>query len=99
MGPGVLDRHRRGSCDHERMLRSVKVPGAASPTTSASIDEPTGALMGASSDLQAATGPGAPHRRGSAVRVRRLPTTAHSMHGTDPQLYVDTLTGWVDKLL
>ena len=41
------------SCDHERMLRSVKVPVLFTHHFRM-IDEATGALMGASSDLQAA---------------------------------------------
>ena len=27
-----------------------------------------------------------------------LPTMAHSLHGTDPQLYVDTLRNWASTL-
>ena len=63
VGPGVLDRIvLRASCDHERMLRSVKVPVLFTHHFRM-IDEATGALMGATSDLQAA-------------RVRQLVTDA-----------------------
>jgi pimeloyl-ACP methyl ester carboxylesterase len=86
-----------GSCDHERMLQSVKVPVLFTHHFRV-IDEGTGALMGASSDLQVervrqlVTGAGQPFEYVS------LPTTPHSLHGADPQLYVDTLTGWVETL-
>jgi pimeloyl-ACP methyl ester carboxylesterase len=86
-----------GSCDHERMLGSVKVPVLFTHHFRV-IDEGTGALMGASSDLQVervrqlVTGAGQPFEYVS------LPTTPHSLHGADPRLYVDTLTGWVETL-
>jgi pimeloyl-ACP methyl ester carboxylesterase len=85
------------SCDHERMLRSVKVPVLFTHHFRI-IDEATGALLGAASDLQ-------------VERVRELVTAAgqpfdylslaempHSLHGADPQLYVDTLVAWADTL-
>ena len=86
-----------GSCDHDRMLRSVRVPVLFTHHLR-TIDEATGALLGASSDTQAArvaelvTGAGQPF---TAVD---LPTMAHSLHGTDPQLYVDTLLPWAAEL-
>ena len=55
--------------------------------------------MGAISDLQVARVRELVTERGSAVRVRRAsPTSPHSMHGADPQLYVDTLVGWASTL-
>jgi len=86
-----------GPCDHERMLRSVKVPVLFTHHFRM-IDEATGALMGATSDLQAervshlVTGAGQP------FEYLSLPTTPHSLHGHDPQLYVDTLVGWAQLL-
>jgi len=35
---------------------------------------------------------------GVVVEYRSLPTVGHSMHGTEPDLYVDTLLEWVATL-
>ncbi|MFI5045275.1 MAG: alpha/beta hydrolase, partial [Acidimicrobiales bacterium] len=86
-----------GSCDHDRMLRSVKVPVLFTHHFH-TTDEATGALLGASSDLQAArvgqlvTGAGQP------FTYVDLPALPHSLHGADEQLYVDTLVEWADGL-
>ena len=85
------------SCDHERMLRSVKVPVLFTHHFRM-IDEATGALMGASSDLQAARVRQLVTDAGQPFEYVSLPTTPHSLHGSDPQLYVDTLVGWADTL-
>jgi pimeloyl-ACP methyl ester carboxylesterase len=85
------------SCDHATMLASVKVPVLFTHHFRM-IDEPTGALLGASSDLQAdhvrrlVTGTGNPFEYVS------LPAMGHSLHGQDPTLYVDTLAGWWSAL-
>ena len=44
------------ACDHDRMLASVKVPVLFTHHFR-TVDESTGALMGASSDLQVGAGP------------------------------------------
>jgi pimeloyl-ACP methyl ester carboxylesterase len=81
------------SCDHARMLASVKVPVLFTHHFRM-IDEESGALLGAASDLQVehvrrlVTGTGNP------FELVSLPTMGHSLHGQDPQLYVDTLTAW-----
>jgi hypothetical protein len=62
------------------------------------IDEGTGALMGASSDLQVERIRQLVTDAGQPFEYVSLPTTPHSLHGADPQLYVDTLTGWVETL-
>jgi pimeloyl-ACP methyl ester carboxylesterase len=86
-----------GSCDHERMLRSVKVPVLFTHHFRM-IHEQSGALLGAISDVQVervrqlVTGAGQPFEYVS------LPETPHSLHGHDPQLYVDTLVRWADGL-
>jgi pimeloyl-ACP methyl ester carboxylesterase len=85
------------SCDHERMLRSVTVPVLFTHHFRM-IDEATGALMGASSDLQAARVRQLVTEAGQPLEYVSLPTTPHSLHGSDPQLYVDTLVGWTDTL-
>ena len=51
MGPGVLDRLFYGSCDHEQHPRVGKVPVLFTHHFR-TIDEATGALIGASSDIQ-----------------------------------------------
>jgi pimeloyl-ACP methyl ester carboxylesterase len=86
-----------GACDHERMLRSVKVPVLFTHHFRMT-DEATGALMGASSDLQAARVRKLVTDAGQPFEYVSLPTTPHSLHGSDPQLYVDTLVGWADAL-
>jgi pimeloyl-ACP methyl ester carboxylesterase len=86
-----------GSCEHERMLRSVKVPVLFTHHFRM-IDETSGALLGASSDLQVervrrlVTGAGQP------FEYVDLPTMPHSLHGAEPQRYVDTLLGWAGTL-
>jgi pimeloyl-ACP methyl ester carboxylesterase len=85
------------SGDHERMLRSVKVPVLFTHHFRA-IDEATGALMGASSDLQAARTRQLVTEAGQPFEYVSLPTAPHGLHGSDPRLYVDTLVGWADTL-
>ena len=85
------------SSDHERLLRSVKVPVLFTHHFR-TIDETTGTLMGAISDLQIervrqlVTGAGQP------FEYLSLPTTPHSLHGHDEKLYVETLLGWAETL-
>jgi len=86
------------SCDHARMLASVKVPVLLTHHFR-QVDEQTGQLMGALSDLQAA------HTRelivgaGQSVDYRSFPEMGHSMHGQDPQLFADTLIDWTTTVL
>jgi pimeloyl-ACP methyl ester carboxylesterase len=83
------------SCDHERMLRSVKVPHVLLTHHFRVVDETSGSLMGALADKQAAYVQELLGEAGVAVEYRSFPTVAHSMHGTQPDLYVDTLLEWV----
>ena len=57
-----------GSCDHEQMLEAVKVPVLFTHHFR-TIDEKTGALIGASSDIQVERVTPAHHRRRSTVRT------------------------------
>ena len=59
------------------------------------VDENTGTLMGALADVQAARVQELLREAGVTVEYRSFPTVAHSMHGTQPDLYVDTLLEWV----
>ena len=82
---------------HERMLAAVRVPVLFTHHFRA-VDEGTGALMGASADLQVervrqlVTGAGQP------FDLVSLPATPHSLHGHDPDLYAGTLLGWAETL-
>ncbi|HEX4493889.1 MAG TPA: alpha/beta hydrolase [Acidimicrobiia bacterium] len=85
------------ACDHERMLRGVKVPVLFTHHFRM-IHETSGALMGASSDLQATRVRDLVTAAGQPFEYVSLPATPHSLHGHDPQLYVDTLRSWVSAL-
>lgn len=85
------------SCDHERMLRSVKVPVLLTHHFRM-VDETTGELMGAMADVQAQRVQKLLGQAGVTVDYRSFPTVGHSMHGTEPDLYVDTLVDWAGSL-
>jgi len=85
------------SCDHSRMLRSVKVPVLLTHHFR-TIDDETGALLGAASDRQVEHVRRLVTDAGQPFELVSLPTTGHSLHGQDPQLYVDTLTAWHSAL-
>jgi pimeloyl-ACP methyl ester carboxylesterase len=86
-----------GTCDHERMLASVKVPVLFTHHFR-TIDETTGALLGASSDLQAQRVRELVTAAGQPFDYVSFPEMPHSMHGADPQRYVDTLLSWTSTL-
>jgi pimeloyl-ACP methyl ester carboxylesterase len=85
------------SCDHAAMLASVKVPVLFTHHFR-NVDEATGTLMGASSDLQARRACELIAAAGQPVDYQSFPEMGHSMHGQDPQLFVDTLTAWAATL-
>ena len=85
------------SCDHERMLRSVKVPVLLTHHLRITNDE-TGFLFGAMSDQQAQRVQDLLRTAGVRVEYRSFPDVGHSMHGERPDLYVDTLLDWVRSL-
>jgi len=86
------------SCDHERMLRSVKVPHVLLTHHFRLVDDGTGALMGALADVQAQRAQELLRDAGVTVDYRSFPEVGHSMHGTEPDLYVDTLLDWTASL-
>jgi pimeloyl-ACP methyl ester carboxylesterase len=86
------------SCDHERMLRSVKVSAVLLTHHTRVTDEATGFLLGAMSDQQAQRVRDLLAGAGVAVEYRSFPDVGHSMHGERPELYVETLLGWIDRL-
>ncbi len=85
------------SCDHERMLRSVKVPVLLTHHFR-HVEPASGLLMGALSDVQAARVRELLAGAGVAVDYRSFDTMSHSMHGQDPRLFTDTLVDWVGLL-
>lgn len=86
------------SCDHERMLGSVKVPVLFTHHLHLT-HEPTGALMGAISDLQVDRVRQLVNSAGQRFDLHSLPDVPHSLHGSDPRRYADLLIGWVDDLV
>jgi pimeloyl-ACP methyl ester carboxylesterase len=86
-----------GGCGHERMLASVKVPVLFTHHFHV-IDEASGALMGASSDLQVARVRELVEGAGNPFELISLPSAAHSYHGQDPAAYADIVTTWAASL-
>jgi pimeloyl-ACP methyl ester carboxylesterase len=86
------------SCDHERMLRSVKVQRVLLTHHMRTIDEASGRLMGAMSELQAQRAQELLRDAGVTVDYRSFPNVGHQMHALEPDLYVDTLVEWVGTL-
>ena len=84
------------SCDHERMLSSVKVPVLLTHHFRW-VDE-RGRLLGALSDEQAAHARALIENAGASVTYLSFPTMGHSMHGQDPELFTKTLVGWSTAL-
>jgi pimeloyl-ACP methyl ester carboxylesterase len=85
------------SCDHARMLKAVKVPVLFTHHFR-NFDETTGFFMGAISDLQAARAHALIEEAGQPFDYRSFPQMGHSMHGQDPQLFADTLSGWAPEI-
>jgi pimeloyl-ACP methyl ester carboxylesterase len=85
------------SCDHERMLRSVKVPVLLTHHLRFTNDA-TGFLFGAMSDQQAQRVQDLLQAAGVTVEYRSFPDVGHAMHGDKPDLYVDTLLDWLKSL-
>jgi pimeloyl-ACP methyl ester carboxylesterase len=85
------------SCDHARMLRSVKVPVLLTHHFRM-IDEAQGLLMGALSDLQAQRVRDLIAEAGQSVEYQSFPKMGHSMHGQDPELFATVLTEWVRRM-
>jgi len=86
------------ACDHERMLRSVKVPSVLLTHHMRITDEASGFLFGAMSDQQAQRVQDLLTGAGVDVQYRSFPDVGHSMHGDRPDLYVETLFDWVASI-
>ena len=85
------------SCDHERLLRSVTAPVLLTHHFRR-VDDETGVLMGALSDVQAARVRQLLGEAGVAVDYRSFESMGHSMHGQDPNLFTETLVDWIASL-
>jgi pimeloyl-ACP methyl ester carboxylesterase len=86
------------SCDHARMLSSVKVPVLLTHHFRR-VDEKSGTLMGALSDLQAERARELVTAAGKPFEYRSFPNVGHAMHQLDPKLFASTLVEWVKTLL
>jgi pimeloyl-ACP methyl ester carboxylesterase len=86
------------ACDHERMLRSVKVPSVLLTHHMRITNDDTGFLFGAMSDQQAQRVQHLLTGAGVDVQYRSFPEVGHSMHGDRPELYVETLLEWAAGL-
>jgi pimeloyl-ACP methyl ester carboxylesterase len=85
------------SCNHERMLASVKVPVLLTHHFRMP-DEETGGVRGAMSDVQAKRVRELVTEAGQPIEYVSLPTMGHSLHGQDPAQFVKILTEWAAKL-
>lgn len=85
------------SCDHARMLASVKVPVLLTHHFHF-VDPASGVLMGALSDVQANRVRELVAGAGQRIDYQSFPEMGHSMHGQDPQLFADVLTKWAATL-
>lgn len=85
------------SCDHARMLAAVKVPVLFTHHFR-NIDEATGRLQGALSDLQARHVRELITAAGQRIDYQSLPDMTHNMNRTDPQAYARILREWAGTL-
>ena len=85
------------SCDHAQMLAAVKCSVLYTHHFRA-IDPQSGALIGTTSDQQAAYVCNLMRSAGQRVDYRSFPTIGHRMHSLDPQLFMQTLFEWAVTL-
>ncbi|KAH8892285.1 hydrolase [Thozetella sp. PMI_491] len=85
------------TCDHETMLKQVKVP-VLFTHHSRHIDPRSGNLLGAISDLQARHVQRLVEGTGNSFTYISLPDQPHNMHSPDPVTYVTTVTTWLAGL-
>ena len=85
------------SCDHVTMLEQVRVPVLFTHHFR-TVDEPTGRLIGASSDDQARRAREIVTAAGGRIDYRSFPASPHSMHEHDPKQYVETVLDWLATL-
>jgi pimeloyl-ACP methyl ester carboxylesterase len=83
--------------DHADLLGQVKVPVLFSHHLH-TVDERTGTLLGALSDLQVRRVEELVTGAGNSFTYRAFPEMPHSMHGHAPELYAATLADWIATL-
>jgi hypothetical protein len=79
------------------MLKAVKVPVLFTHHFRR-VDETTGFVMGAISDLQVGRVRAIIEEAGQPFDYRSFPQMGHAMHSQDPQLFADTLSGWATTI-
>jgi pimeloyl-ACP methyl ester carboxylesterase len=85
------------SCNHARMLTSVKCPVLYTHHFR-HVAENSGDLMGAASDLQAKRVCELVAQAGQQIDYRSFPQMPHSMHAEQPQLFAQLLIEFKEKL-
>ncbi len=84
------------TCDHATMLANVKVPVLL--THHFHMEDPSGTLMGALSDIGATKAKELVEAAGQPFEHQLFPTMGHFMHSIDPPLFAKTITDWVGSL-
>lgn len=85
------------TCDHVRMLGSVRVPVMFAHHFR-QVDPDTGRLLGAISDLQVRQVRELITGAGQRFDYKSFPDSGHTMHMINPELYVTTLREWIATL-
>ncbi|KAK2595991.1 hypothetical protein N8I77_013503 [Diaporthe amygdali] len=83
-------------CEHENMLKHVKVPVLLTHHYRR-VDPHSGGLAGAISDVQVEHVKNLVEGGGNSFSYRSFPQMPHSMHGHDPACYVATVTAWIEE--
>lgn len=85
------------SCPHDRMLAKVKVPVLLTHH-GRTVDEATGRLVGALTDLQARQAGEIIKKAGQRYDYLSLPDAAHAMHAAQPERFATVVRDWAKKL-
>ncbi|KAH9910073.1 hydrolase [Xylariomycetidae sp. FL2044] len=85
------------TCDHEHMLKNVKVPVLFTHHFSY-VDPASGNLVGAGTDLEVDHVERLVKSTGNSFTRLDFPKEPHSMHSHDAGLYVRTVTKWLEDI-
>ena len=85
------------SCRHDRMLAAAKVPMLLTHHMR-HVDDSTGTLMGALTDLQARRAGELVKGAGQSFDYVSLPDAAHAMHNAQPERFATVVREWAQKL-
>jgi pimeloyl-ACP methyl ester carboxylesterase len=85
------------SCRHDRMLTAVKAPVLLTHHAR-HVDQATGQLMGALTDLQARRAGEIIKAAGQSFDYLSLPDAAHAMHAAQPDRFATVVRDWTNKL-